>query len=244
MGDLADVYDSTRRAILGLLRDRPAEDQDRAVPATPGWSVRDVVAHLVGDGESILRGDYPRAFFEAFGDDAAVVVLNEWTSSHVSARRGRSLEALAREWDELTATLLPTMRGERPWQDDLPVFTDRVLITDLGVHQHDIYGAFGIEDDREGPPVKIGVAGYIATMDWRLRSDGGAAIALEAPGKRWVAGGDEPAATVRAPRFELFRALSGRRNLDQLQDYEWEGDPRPFLRYFYPYGIRTDALVE
>jgi hypothetical protein len=70
------------------------------------------------------------------------------------------------------------------------------------------------------------------------------AIGFEAPDKSWTAGGDEPLATLRATRFELFRAMSGRRSLDQLRSFDWDGDPEPFLTYFYPYGVREQALVE
>ncbi|MCA1830380.1 MAG: maleylpyruvate isomerase family mycothiol-dependent enzyme [Actinobacteria bacterium] len=34
------------------------------------------------------------------------------------------------------------------------------------------------------------------------------------------------------------------RSPDQIRAFEWQGDPEPFLSLFYPYGLRTDALVE
>src|SRR5687767_8794473 len=229
MGDRADVYESARMSIRDLLESRPPEDLDRPVPATPGWKVGDVVAHLVGDVESLNRGDFPREFFRSFGDPDAVISLNEWTNGHISQREGRSLQELFKEWDEVVEPLLPMMRGQQPWAEGVTSFADVVLITDLGVHQQDIYGAFGIERDRESPPVKIGVSGYIATLDMRLQADNVGAIRIEAPGKSWTAGGDEPQATLRTNRFELFRALSGRRSLEQLRSLEWEGDAEPFL---------------
>lgn len=244
MGDLADVFEDTRMSIRSLLESRSAEDLDRSVPATPDWRVRDVVAHLVGDVECLTRGDFPREFFRSFGDPDAVTSLNAWTSGQVSQREGRSLQELFKEWDAVVEPLLRMMRGQQPWPEGVPPFADVVLITDIGVHQQDLYGAFGIERDRESPPVKIGVAGYTATLDMRLRADGVGAIGFEAPGKSWTAGGDEPETTLRASRFELFRALSGRRSLEQLRSLDWQGDPEPFLGYFYPYGVREQALVE
>ena len=244
MDDLADVYEATRISIRDLLESRPEEDLERPVPATPGWRVRDVVAHLVGDIECLTRGEFPSEFFGAIGDPAAVVTLNEWTSGHVSGRDGRSLQEMLKEWDEVVEPLLRMMRGQEPWPEGVLPLAEVALVTDLGVHQQDLNGAFGIERDRDSAPVKIGTAGYIAVMDMRLRSEGVGAVALEAPGKRWTAGGDEPQATVRASRFEFFRALSGRRSKEQLRSLEWEGDPEPFLDYFYPYGVREEALVE
>ena len=244
MADLADVYEETRMSLRDLLESRPAEDLDRPVPATPGWTVRNVVSHLIGDVDCITRGDFPREFFEAFGDPDAVVTLNAWTAQQVAQREDRALAELFKEWDSVVETLLPMMRGDRPWPDDVVPFADRVLVTDLGVHQHDLNGTFGLERDRESAPVKIGLSGYIAIVGMRLTADGVGALAFEAPDKRWVVGGDDPIATVRATRFELFRALSGRRSVDQLLAYEWEGDPEPFVNYFYPYGVRQEALVE
>ena len=244
MGDLADVFEGTRMSVRDLLEGRPPEDLDRPVPATPGWRVRDIVAHLVGDVDSLTRGEFPREFFRSFGDPDAVIALNEWTTGHVKSRDGKSLPELFKEWDDVVEPLVRMMRGEQPWPDGIPPFADVVLVTDLGVHQQDLYGAFGIERDRESPPVKIGVAGFSATLDMRLRTDGVGAIGFEAPGKRWTAGGDEPDTTVRASRFELFRALSGRRSPEQLRSLDWEGDLEPYLDYFYPYGVREQALVE
>ena len=243
MGDLGDVYEGTRSSIVELVRHH-ANQFDLPVPATPEWRVRDVVSHLVGDIECILRGDFPSEFFRSFGDAAAILELNEWTQSHLEARRNRSLDEIVAEWDELTPPLVSMMRTETERPDGVPPFADRVIVTDLGVHQQDIFGAFGVKRDHDGPTVKIGSAAYIAALDFRLRAEGRGALAIEAPGKRWVVGGDEPSATVRTNRFELFRALSGRRSLDQLRSYDWDGDPEPFLGCFYPYGLREESLIE
>lgn len=243
MGDLGDVYESTRSSIVELVRSH-SDEIDRAVPATPDWRVRDVLSHLVGDVECILRGDFPREFFRSFGDADAIVSLNEWTQSHIDRRADRSLEEIIAEWDELTPSLMSTIRGETDWPDGVTAFADRVIVTDLGVHQQDLFGAFGVDGDRDGPAVKIGSSAYVATLDFRLRTDSRGAVAIEASDKRWVAGGDEPRATLRTNRFELFRALSGRRSPEQIRGYDWEGDPDPFVDYFYPYGVRREALVE
>jgi uncharacterized protein (TIGR03083 family) len=244
MADLSQVYEDTRASLRDFVAGLDPEDVDRSVPATPGWTVRDILAHLTGDAACIVVGDFPREFFAAFGDVAGITPLNRWTAGQISERAGRSVDELFREWDAASGSLQPLLRGENPWPDGIPDFADRVVVTDLGVHQQDIYGAFGISRDRDGVPVKVGLSGYIATTDMRLKSDGVGAIRFVAADKEWTAGGTEPIATLRATRFELFRALSGRRSMDQLRAYDWDGDPEPFLKYFYPYGVRADALVE
>ncbi len=244
VADLADVYEETRIAIRDFLESRPEEDLEREVPATPGWRVRDIVAHLIGDLESISLGDFPNEFFQLIGEPETIARLNAWTDVHVKSRADKPMDELLKEWDEITAVLVPKMRGQEPWPEGVPPFVNYILITDLGIHQHDIYGAFGVKRDRESPPVNIGVAAYITGIGWRLEADGGGTIAFETDKRRVAGRSDVPDATVRAERFELFRALSGRRSADQIRAYDWEGDPEPFIKYFYPYGPREEALVE
>jgi uncharacterized protein (TIGR03083 family) len=244
MGDIADVFEELRRDVVSFVESLPEEDLQRKVPAAPEWTVRDVIAHLAGDSNGVNEGDFPRQFFDSFGDEAAVVVLNQWTQGHVDHRKEMTLEEVIKEWDQSAAFIVATMRGDEPWPDNVPPFADRVLLTDLAVHQQDIYGAFGIERGRDGAPIRIATAGYVAILGLRLATAGIPPLHLDAGEKLYVTGKGEPGATVKASRFEFFRALSGRRSPEQIRGYEWQGDPEPYIPYFYPYGVREDALVE
>jgi uncharacterized protein (TIGR03083 family) len=244
MADLAPIYDATRRDVTALLKSLSEEELDTPVPATEGWTIRNIATHLAADAACAIAGDFPREFFEAFGEEDAVVTLNEWTSGQLKDREGLSLQEVLDRWEESAERVMELMRGESDWPADMPWFADRVLLTDLAVHQQDIFGALGIEKERDSAQVKIGLSGYIATMGFRLQAAGGPVLKLVAGDKEWTAGGDEPDATVSATRYEYFRAMSGRRSPDQIRAYDWTGDPEPFIPYFYPYGIRQDALVE
>lgn len=244
MADTAALYDDTRRSISDLVRSLPEEQLATPTPATPNWTVRDVVSHLSGDVACIIVGDFPAEFFASFGEADAVVVLNRWTDGHVESRRDRSLEEVLSEWEDNAKVLTAMMSGDKPWPDGVPGFSDRVILTDLAVHQQDINGALGRDQERDTPLIRIANAGYIATMGWRLATAGLPPLRLVTGDSERVAGDGEPAATVTGSRFELFRALSGRRNPDQIRSYEWDGDPEPYIAYFYPYGIREEALVE
>ncbi|HEX2295650.1 MAG TPA: maleylpyruvate isomerase family mycothiol-dependent enzyme [Actinomycetota bacterium] len=244
MADLAEIYSDTRTQLAGFVSSLPEEDLDRPVPATPGWSIRDVVAHLTGVVERLAAGDFPAEFFAAIGSEPGIAVLNDWTGRQVDDRRPRPVQEILDEWEKAAAAAAPMIRGEVPWPEGVVPFAPHILVTDLGIHQHDVYGAVGVVRDRDAVPVRIGVATYVAGIDIRLRASGGPSLRLVNEHKEVVAGPGEPAATVRASRFELFRALSGRRSPGQLRAYEWEGDPEPFLELFYPYGVREEALVE
>jgi uncharacterized protein (TIGR03083 family) len=244
MADTAELYDQTRSTLSELVRGLTDEELQKKVPATPGWSIRDIISHLSGDAASVRSGDFPEEFFASFGDDAAVALLNGWTTEHIERRKDMSLEDVLAEWEEGSAAVTSMMRGETPWPGNIPAFADRVLLTDIGAHQQDIYGALGIERDREGPLVKMGTAGYVVVMGFRLPAAGLAPLRVEAGDSVRASGEGEPGATVRSSRFEMFRALSGRRSPEQIKAYGWDGDPEPYIDYFYPYGKREEALVE
>ncbi|MDQ4024656.1 MAG: maleylpyruvate isomerase family mycothiol-dependent enzyme [Actinomycetota bacterium] len=244
MADLAEIYATTRTDLADLVSGLPEEDLERPVPATPGWSIRDVIAHLAGVVERTASGDFPREFFIALGSEEGVALLNDWTDRQVAGRHARRLRDVLGEWENATTAVAPMIRGDVPWPDGVVPFASHVLVTDLGVHQQDVYGALGLVKDRDAAPIRIGFATYAAGVDLRIKASGRPALRLVTEHKEVVAGTGEPVATVRASRFELFRALSGRRSQDQLRAYEWEGDPEPFLDFFYPYGVREDALTE
>jgi len=244
MAEIVDIYERVRQDVSELVAGLEPDRLEQPVPATPGWSIRDVVAHLAADASYLIKGNFPRQFFDSFGDAEGVVVLNQWTAGQIEERKDRSLEEILQEWKASATDLALMMRGEKSWPEGIVPFADRVILTDAAVHQQDIFGALGIERARDDAPIKIGLSGYIATMGWRLAPAGIPPLRFDLAEKSYAAGDGEPGATVRATRFEFFRAMSGRRSPEQIAAYEWEGDPEPYIPYFYPYGMRQDALVE
>jgi uncharacterized protein (TIGR03083 family) len=244
MADIADLYEQLRNEISELVAGLDPQQLETPAPATPGWTIKNIVTHLAGDASSVLAGDFPSEFFEAFGEPAAVTKVNNWTARQLEEREGRSLEDLLQEWKVSGTEVAAMMRGTKPWPEGTMVFADRVLLTDTAVHRQDIFGALGIERARDSAPIKIGLTGYIATMGWRLAAAKLPPMGVDVGDKTYTAGEGEPAATVHGDRFELFRAMSGRRSPDQIRAYGWDGDPEPYIPYFYPYGIRKDPLTE
>ena len=244
MADLADLYEQLRDDVSEIAAGLEPAMLEAPVPATPGWTIRNVLSHVIADATCVIGGDFPTGFFEAFGERSAIDKVNEWTARQVEQRKDRSLEELLQEWKTSGNEVAAMMRGERPWPEGLVPFVDRVLLTDAAVHQQDIFGALGIERARESAPIKIGLSGYIATMGLRLEADGIPPLEFDLGDKSYTAGEGEPGATVSASRFELFRAMSGRRNPEQVRGYGWDGDPERYIGYFYPYGVRNDSLVE
>jgi hypothetical protein len=51
-----------------------------------------------------------------------------------------------------------------------------------------------------------------------------------------VGGQGEPGAAVEADAHELFRAISGRRSLDDVAGWRWRGDATAYLPLLSPYA--------
>jgi hypothetical protein len=135
------------------------------------------------------------------------------------------------------------IRRERPWPRVVP-FVDAIVVTDLAVHAQDVRNAVGRPGDRQSPGVSVGLVGYAAALGMRLDAAGLLALRLRYDGKERVAGQGEPGATLTADRYELFRALSGRRSREQILALDWEGDAERYADLLPAYGPREDAVIE
>lgn len=83
--DLGSMYRSARERITALVGDDVA---DLPVPATPGWTVHDVVAHVSGVCDDAIAGNMEGAPGEA------------WTAAQVARGRGRSVSEMLARWSE------------------------------------------------------------------------------------------------------------------------------------------------
>jgi hypothetical protein len=69
-----EIYAGLRAAMIALARSLSAEEVALLAPQPPDWSIKDVVAHVVGIIDDILS------------DNVAAIGTNEWTAMPVSAR--------------------------------------------------------------------------------------------------------------------------------------------------------------
>ncbi|MBR7742142.1 hypothetical protein KC207_02395 [Phycicoccus sp. BSK3Z-2] len=199
--------------VCALVTDAGEEAMGRRVPATPDWTGRDLLAHVVGLGADVLAGNEP--------DDHDP----RWTQAQVDARSGRSTADLVTEWRDLAPDLCRWMgeHGTRP-------------LNDVVIHEQDLRGGLGVPGGRD--------SGGLAVVRERMlgrfaRSvEGLDPVLLDGGGWRWVSRGvPEDAVTVlRAPAFDLFRALTSRRTAEQLRGWTLRGDVAPYLPAFAGLG--------
>lgn len=206
-------WSRARARVAALVRATDASARARRVPACPDWTVLDLLRHVVGLGAEVLAGNEPD------DHDAG------WTQAQVDERRDHDAEALLAEWDQLAPDLQRWMRvhGSRP-------------LNDVVIHEQDLRGALGVPGGRESAGfalVRDRMAGRLATAVGDLPP-----IALVAPDWAWCSDGPaERAPTLlRAPAYDLGRALTSRRTRQQLVSYVERGDVTPYLPAFAGLG--------
>jgi uncharacterized protein (TIGR03083 family) len=207
-------YAATRQRITALVESLPPSDLDKDVPATPGWRVRDVVAHLVGVAVDVGAGNL---------DGAAT---DPWTAAQVDARRESSVEAVLAEWGEAGPALEKAL-------EDFPPHMAVIAVIDAVNHEHDIRGAVNRAGERDSEAVDLALQAMVDALGKRLADSGCPGLRLRAGNQEWEVGPQPVAAAVEAPDgYSLLRALTGRRSEEQIRSFAWEGDPAPYLDVF------------
>jgi uncharacterized protein (TIGR03083 family) len=244
--DRLAAYEETRGHLEDLVRTLTPRELETTVPACPDWSVKDALAHVVAEAEIAVTGSLPPDLdlLKALQDEVHAARREAMNARQVEKRRRRTVDELLEEWDGLATELRPMLDGERPFPYPFP-FVDSIVVMDVALHNQDIRNALGRPGDRDTDAVRLGMSAYAVGADNKIRLFGLRPLRLRYDGREKVIGGeDEPAATLTADRYELYRALSSRRSPDQIRAMEWEGDPEPYLAAIPMYGERDQPMDE
>lgn len=214
---IADHYIGAHDRIVDLVGALDDDQVQTVVPATPKWTVHDLLAHLVSVPSEIASGKLTG------------IPTPEQTQAQVDERRGRGIPALLAEWDQ---GLGPIVEATRAGLIPAPLAVDAIT------HEQDLRGALGSPAVPDADAVTWAALGFSMGLGMRLKEAGLAPLRLcdPATGFDVTAGRAEAAATVTAPVFELFRAIAGRRSRDQVAAYAWDGDSAPYLDAFCIFG--------
>jgi len=119
--DWAEVYRANVDAVSALARTLDAEQLSLVVPATPDWTVHDVLARLAGSPADLLADRMDGAPSAA------------WTARHVDERAARSVDELVAELQGSVDGVIATLEGnESP-----------ALVWNCVVHHADLHEALG-----------------------------------------------------------------------------------------------------
>ena len=218
--DHVPAYQDAHDRVAGLVEQYP----DAPVDTCPGWRVRDVAAHLTG-----LASDWGSGNLDGYASDP-------WTAIQVDDRRQVAVAELLIEWDDKAALLEPILSD--PTATGLPdplmtafgpvpaVAWPDVVVTDIALHEHDIRGAVDEPGARDSAAVLIAMRSHVSLLRFVGSAMGLPVLRIEPTDheKSYPVGRGEPAAVVRAPLFDLFRATGGRRSQDQIDAFDWSGD--------------------
>jgi uncharacterized protein (TIGR03083 family) len=192
---ITDALDETWTSIDRLLRPQPASAYDASTPC-PGWSVRDVLSHLLGfelmvhgtpvpphEGPwpSHVRnpiGEINEAFVQAHRDEPGIQVLDEFRDA---ARRSlASLRSLSEdEWNKVGWS----PEGERPYHR-----FQETRVLDSWIHLQDIRDALLQPEDDHGAGEEIVINRFESALPYilakKMRSPEGTTLQVNLIGRQ------------------------------------------------------------
>jgi uncharacterized protein (TIGR03083 family) len=215
--DLGWHYCQARLRLDRLLRASDPGVWHTPVAACPGWTVHDVMAHLLGNVEDGAAGrisGIPSPALtseqvERHGDDDPLALLDAWAAA------GPTIEAII-----TSANLWPAA-------------------IDVVTHEHDIRAAIERPGARENESVVL----FATRLRDGLRTSRPVTIELEDTDE----GDETDAKatiTLRTTSFDFFRLRMGRRSRDQVLALDWSGNPEPIVDELFTFGPSPVALVE
>ena len=219
--DCGALYRAKRRELLALARTLGGDELATNVPATPAWSVHDVVAHLVG-----ITADLNALRFDVADADA-------WTERQVAERRGATVADLEREWEAEADRFEEGLRL-------LGYELGSHYVGDLLQHTQDVRSALGREPIADDEALAVALDFYVDHFSQALVASGGGAVEVRTGDESWTAGAGAIVATVEAGRLELFRAFGGRRSDAGVRALSWTGDVQRVLPHVSAYPMPAD----
>ena len=209
-------------------------------PQCPGWTIRDVVAHVVHVfGERIGGWPEPIAtdvFDAAMHPDravknAAATRRDEWIEAGVDAFRPRPFSDVLAAWDTAAAEADEVM-----W----------TLVTDLAVHLADIEEALAVAGTRDNAHVAAALGRYSWVCNEHLSNRTLPTVAIIGTDPEFEGGDLDSSHRVTGTTYELLRTITGRRSRREAdRALDWGTTPEPVRTVLPIYDwLDTDSGVE
>ena len=222
--EVGEAYRGVRLRVGELVAGADAVTLEAVAPATPDWTVHDVLAHLVGVSTDIVSGN-----LDGVGSDP-------WAAAQVERSRDRACVDLLAEWDE-----------HGPVVEEMAAQFGRAagqLLSDATTHEHDVRGALGAVGARDSDAVLLSVGFVGLTLGEQLDGAGEGALTVHRGDRTDTFGSGDAVASLRIDDFEFLRALTGRRSVEQIAAYDWDGELAPEQLVLARFVARPDPLVE
>ena len=158
--EVVAAYAALRTRTLDLIRTCDQGKGELRVPHCPAWTVRELVAHMVGVPEDILAGRLEGVTTEA------------WTQAQVDRHHGDSLVDLADKWASNATTFDPVLAM-------IPEPVNSQVVFDVTTHEHDLRHALGTPGSRDSDAIAVSVGWILNAAD---KQDNRSAAKLRALG--------------------------------------------------------------
>lgn len=212
---------ASRARIVELLGGIGPEQWRTPVPACPGWSVHDVLAHLVGVIEDATAGGLSGPPDET------------QTAGQVERHRGDDPRELLDAWGRLAPGFESMVATAAVWP----------AMFDVLSHEHDVRSALGRPGARDDGGVRLAAELLLrwcrTTVPISVRLDGTRTATV-----RDHDGGSGPGLELSTTSFEVLRLRLGRRSARQVAALDWSGDPTPVIDELFTFGPAEQDLVE
>lgn len=213
------LYTRLQQMVVPQLSGLSDVDAQISVPACPGWSVANVMAHVSGLVAETLAGvPLPR------GSDEA-------TARQVTDRADLSLAQICGEW-------VGNADAFASFGVDDPAYV-AALTSDLVVHAIDIGEALDRSIDIDSEAVQRVASRYGAALQQRATESGWKLTLVlddivtgDSPNNDLAAplsASDDSALVLQSSSHEFLRAVTGRRSGASVRAMDWTGDPEALL---------------
>ncbi|HZD02853.1 MAG TPA: maleylpyruvate isomerase family mycothiol-dependent enzyme [Actinomycetes bacterium] len=201
---LLEGVETTHGQVGRLLADLPPDAWTATVPASPAWSVGDVVSHLAEGERAALAVATGRPLELMSGGDATGTDIDRWTAAQVSAHAGEAPAARLEAWEAASDAWrwhLAAVEGDG-WRQRVPWVLGPVALRTLAqlrlheawLHGRDIAEAVGAGFEADQATLAwmsdLAVRVIPGSLSRRGRAHPGAAIMVRLSGAgEWLVGG-------------------------------------------------------
>lgn len=214
-------------ALLSDLRALGRTDWEKPTDCT-GWSVRDVVAHLLGWAEALtdVREATRQTVKAARRRKSFASLVDAQNEVQVEARRWLSTDELLHRLEKALPRFLkvrngagkalrrvPYLTGPTGWTD-LGFIADHIFTRDVFMHRIDIARAVGRELGDDSADRRV-IEDCL--REWALVSRADATLELSGAAEGTYVAGDGSATLIKGDAFDLCRWFAGRESLDAFE---------------------------
>jgi uncharacterized protein (TIGR03083 family) len=218
--DLHERYRTGKERVSALARTLSADELGAAVPACPGWTVRDTLAHLVANADDGVAGR-----ISGPPDD-------DQTAAQIASRSDLDLDALLDMWDRAFPVIEQLIAAAGP----------RIapIMLDLLSHEQDILGALGRVGDRTSDDIAWAAETLVAHMAPSRP------VTVAFADRTLELSPDAAGSPLRLDTtgWELLRLRMGRRSRRQALALAWSEDPSDVIDGFFVFGPSPVDIVE